>query len=201
MFSGIQVLLARHKESTKYYAVKVLQKKIILKKKEVGPLWRHELQLNFFLLMYREFKLSSSSSPAKAYHGWAQRADEEHQASLLGGAALLLPDYWQAVLCAGLRKRWRGKAHPSPRSEENQARTTNKSKYVLCRCWQMFFLSPAVLPSPEREDLPGAQSQVLRCWNCKCTWLPPLSAHCVQVMSEPTAPPSGQMWTWPRGEA
>lgn len=30
-----QVLLARHKESTKYYAVKVLQKKIILKKKEV----------------------------------------------------------------------------------------------------------------------------------------------------------------------
>ncbi|KAG7219405.1 hypothetical protein INR49_002837 [Caranx melampygus] len=29
-----QVLLARHKESTKYYAVKVLQKKIILKKKE-----------------------------------------------------------------------------------------------------------------------------------------------------------------------
>lgn len=30
-----QVLLARHKESTQYYAVKVLQKKIILKKKEV----------------------------------------------------------------------------------------------------------------------------------------------------------------------
>lgn len=30
-----QVLLARHKESTKYYAVKVLQKKIIMKKKEV----------------------------------------------------------------------------------------------------------------------------------------------------------------------
>uniref|UniRef100_A0A3B4BHX7 Serine/threonine-protein kinase Sgk1 n=1 Tax=Periophthalmus magnuspinnatus TaxID=409849 RepID=A0A3B4BHX7_9GOBI len=29
-----KVLLARHKESTKYYAVKVLQKKIILKKKE-----------------------------------------------------------------------------------------------------------------------------------------------------------------------
>ncbi|KAF6719949.1 Serine/threonine-protein kinase Sgk1 [Oryzias melastigma] len=31
---SLQVLLARHKESTTYYAVKVLQKKIILKKKE-----------------------------------------------------------------------------------------------------------------------------------------------------------------------
>ena len=31
-----QVLLARHKETTNYYAVKVLQKKIIMKKKEVG---------------------------------------------------------------------------------------------------------------------------------------------------------------------
>ena len=35
MFVLFQVLLARHKESTEYYAVKVLQKKIILKKKEV----------------------------------------------------------------------------------------------------------------------------------------------------------------------
>ncbi len=35
MFALLQVLLARHKESTKYYAVKVLQKKIIMKKKEV----------------------------------------------------------------------------------------------------------------------------------------------------------------------
>lgn len=36
IFTLIQVLLARHKESTKYYAVKVLQKKIIMKKKEVS---------------------------------------------------------------------------------------------------------------------------------------------------------------------
>lgn len=35
LFPLSQVLLARHKESTKYYAVKVLQKKIIMKKKEV----------------------------------------------------------------------------------------------------------------------------------------------------------------------
>lgn len=31
-----KVLLARHRESNEYYAVKVLQKKIILKKKEVS---------------------------------------------------------------------------------------------------------------------------------------------------------------------
>lgn len=36
MLTLSQVLLARHKESTKYYAVKVLQKKIIMKKKEVS---------------------------------------------------------------------------------------------------------------------------------------------------------------------
>lgn len=36
MATLLQVLLARHKETTKYYAVKVLQKKIIIKKKEVS---------------------------------------------------------------------------------------------------------------------------------------------------------------------
>lgn len=50
MFAVFQVLLARHKESTKYYAVKVLQKKIILKKKEVsdcsGPVMHPSLSLS-----------------------------------------------------------------------------------------------------------------------------------------------------------
>lgn len=32
----MQVLLAKLKETNKFYAVKVLQKKVILKKKEVG---------------------------------------------------------------------------------------------------------------------------------------------------------------------
>lgn len=53
MFDGKQVLLARHKETTKYYAVKVLQKKIILKKKEVGPpraSWTY--LLNLFSLVW-----------------------------------------------------------------------------------------------------------------------------------------------------
>lgn len=36
MLTLLQVLLARHKETTKYYAIKVLQKKIIMKKKEVS---------------------------------------------------------------------------------------------------------------------------------------------------------------------
>lgn len=58
------------------------------------------------------------SLPAKAYHGRAQCADEEHQAPLPGGAALLLPDYWQAVLCTWLRQRRRGKlnSHNTPKS-------------------------------------------------------------------------------------
>lgn len=46
MFTLLQVLLARHKESTKYYAVKVLQKKIILKKKEVRLTCFHGMVLN-----------------------------------------------------------------------------------------------------------------------------------------------------------
>lgn len=45
---------------------------------------------------------------AKAHHGWAQRTDEEHPAPLPGGAALLLPDYRQAVLCSRLCQWWRG---------------------------------------------------------------------------------------------
>lgn len=32
----VQVLLAKHKDDNKFYAVKVLQKKVILKKKEVN---------------------------------------------------------------------------------------------------------------------------------------------------------------------
>lgn len=38
--SASQVLLVRHKENSKYYAVKVLQKTMILKKKEVSVLGR-----------------------------------------------------------------------------------------------------------------------------------------------------------------
>lgn len=125
--------------------------------------------------------------PAQAYHGWAQCADEEHQTSLPGRAALLLPDYWQAVLCSRLCQRWRGefKPHNAPKISPEYWSMFGRD---VDRCLSVF--SPAVLPSPEREDLPGAQSQVLRCWNCKCTWLPPLPAHCVQVMTDPTLPPS-----------
>lgn len=46
MFALLQVLLARHKESTKYYAVKVLQKKIIMKKKEVRCVFIPQIKIN-----------------------------------------------------------------------------------------------------------------------------------------------------------
>lgn len=36
-----KVLLAKHKESERYYAIKVLQKKIVLKKKEVTIRFTH----------------------------------------------------------------------------------------------------------------------------------------------------------------
>lgn len=39
----MQVLLAKHKTDSSFYAVKVLQKKVILKKKEVGG--KHVTQL------------------------------------------------------------------------------------------------------------------------------------------------------------
>ena len=50
-----QVLLARHKETTNYYAVKVLQKKIIMKKKEVGV--SLSLSLAFIFQTLRQLSL------------------------------------------------------------------------------------------------------------------------------------------------
>ena len=154
--------------------------------------WSHcfydvKCRSNFYLLL-----------PAKAHHGWAQRADEEHQASLPGRAALLLPDYWQALLRPRLRQRRRGESRPhnSRKSEPESGQKNIKVRSELLLTDVCLFFSPAVLPSAEREDLPGAQSQVLRRRNCKCTWLPPLPAHRVQVMSRPTVPPSGLVLTW-----
>lgn len=208
IFALLQVLLARHKESTKYYAVKVLQKKIIMKKKEVSP---SDISMNWNLQRSRRINHAAINIPwlivnfyiflpAKAHHGWAQCADEEHQASLPGGAALLLPDYWQAVLCSRLCQRWRGKLESGDTPEMEQ-RPESVQNIVVClhvdvdRCLSVS--SPAVLPSSEREDLLGAQSQVLRCWNSKCAGLPPLPAHCVPVRSDPAVPPGGHLLTWP----
>lgn len=52
----------------------------------------------------------------------------------------------------------------TPRNEpQSRIRSGYQSMFPLDadRCLCVF--SPAVLPSPEGEDLPGAQSQVLRC--------------------------------------
>lgn len=132
-----------------------------------------------------------SRLPAKAYHGWAQRADEEHQASLPGGPPLLLSDYWQTLLRAGLRQRWRGKLKLMPRFESSQNLTVCPEDADRRLC-----VLPAVLPSPEGEDLPWAPGQVLRRRNRKCTWISTLPAHCIQVRNSPTAPPIGQMRAW-----
>lgn len=53
--------------------------------------------------------------------------------------------------------------------------------------------STAFLPSPEGEDFPGAQGQVLCCRDRKRTGLPPLAAHRLQVMSGPAVPSCGRL--------
>lgn len=54
-----QVLLARHKENELYYAVKVLQKKIIMKKKEVRPNAMFTLRWKQFLTSIITFTLKN----------------------------------------------------------------------------------------------------------------------------------------------
>lgn len=78
--------------------------------------------------------------PAKAYHGWAQCADEKHQASLPGGAALLLPDYWQALLCTWLRQRRRGKKclTTSRNQPQSRIRSENLFQADVNRCCLVF---------------------------------------------------------------
>lgn len=60
------------------------------------------------------------------------------------------------------------------------------------------FFSPALLPSPEGEDLPGAPSQVLRRRDRQRPRVPPLPAHRVQVRPGPAAPPCGQFCPAPQ---
>lgn len=78
IFALLQVLLARHKESTKYYAVKVLQKKIIMKKKEVSLRFMTTHTPKFIPLLFHNVKfesdeysfiLTSTFLPAKTHHG------------------------------------------------------------------------------------------------------------------------------------
>lgn len=61
-----------------------------MKKKEVNP--RESLIVSVSPTNLCDIKCGVSL-PAKAHHGRAQRSDEEHQTSLPGGAALLLPDH------------------------------------------------------------------------------------------------------------
>lgn len=109
----MQVFLAKRKIDGKCYAVKVLQKKVILNRKEVAL-----CSFRFFRLLGIVTILTNNSfSSAKTHHGGAQRATEECETPFPGGASLLLPDNGQVILRVGLHQ-WR-------RSESSLVRPSN----------------------------------------------------------------------------
>lgn len=105
----MQVFLAKRKHDEKYYAVKVLQKKVILNRKEVTLLSNLTLTLSVFQLLYYYYiilLLNNSFLLAKTHHGRAQRAAEERETPFPGWASLFLPDYRQVILRLGFCQ-WR----------------------------------------------------------------------------------------------
>lgn len=110
-----KVLLARHRTDDQFYAVKVLQKKAILKKKEVRKARWRTRNPRHGANMSRVGFVSTSLTflllfvvAGETHHVGEECAPEECQASVLGGAALLLPDGGQALLRLGLHQRRRG---------------------------------------------------------------------------------------------
>lgn len=72
----MQVLLAKHKADSSFYAVKVLQKKVILKKKEVGGgsnvtlcCKEHRLHTQTHLQAYKCFMLIHNSNTFNIHRG------------------------------------------------------------------------------------------------------------------------------------
>lgn len=105
----MQVFLAKRKHDEKYYAVKVLQKKVILNRKEVTLPSTTTLTLSISqarIMGILILMLNHSFQSAKTHHGRAQRAAEERETPFPGRASLLLPDHRQVILRLGLRQ-WR----------------------------------------------------------------------------------------------
>ena len=106
-----KVLLAHHRTDDQFYAVKVLQKKAILKKKEVNA-------QAFSSKVHKSHKIvpwkvnintpnpCSPCSSGETHHVREECAAKEYQAPVLGGPALLFPNGRQALLHLGLHQ-WR----------------------------------------------------------------------------------------------
>lgn len=88
----MQVFLTKRKHDGKFYAIKILQKKIILNRKEV-KLWS-PLSLSVFWLgyVYDNGSHILLCQSAKTHHGRTQRFAEERETSFPGWASLFLPD-------------------------------------------------------------------------------------------------------------
>lgn len=100
-----KVLLARHRADDEFYAVKVLQKKAILKKKEVNV---HADIPNVRMQQKVSTPLTACSlySSGETHHVREECAAKECQAPVLGGPALLFPNSGQTLLHLGLHQ-WR----------------------------------------------------------------------------------------------
>lgn len=101
------MLLARHRKQGGYYAVKVLDKQMIIERKEVCPSVFRCVCPSVCLFSCLTVSVGCVSA-AKACDGWKECAAEGSKTSIPGGAALLLPDTKDDLLCPRLCKRRRG---------------------------------------------------------------------------------------------
>lgn len=102
------MLLARHRKHGGYYAVKVLQKQMIVKRREVNDLKLFTYPspgASVCPLMSLSFHCVLLA--AEACDGWEERTVEGTPASVPRGAPFLLPDTKHALFCPWLCK-WRG---------------------------------------------------------------------------------------------
>ncbi len=98
-----KVLLARHRKHGGYYAVKVLQKQTIVKRKEViYPSIFLSVYLSIYLSIYLSADCICCVSVAEACDGREERTAEGSTTSIPGGAPLLFPDTKHALLRPGL---------------------------------------------------------------------------------------------------
>lgn len=105
----MQVFLAKPRHDGKYYAIKVLQKKIILNRKEVTLLFNTAPTRFIFktcIWQIITLLLNHSFRSAKTHHGRAQCAAEECETPFPGWASLFLPDHRQVIFRLGFCQ-WR----------------------------------------------------------------------------------------------
>lgn len=111
-----KVLLARHRTDDQFYAVKVLQKKAILKKKEVNAHTHRGTPLEAHTHNTERSVLGNMSNPSslcnsgETHHVREECAAKECQAPVLSGPALFFPNGRQTLFHPGLHQWRRGES-------------------------------------------------------------------------------------------